>query len=256
MLEIVEKGLNYTDTTENALAIQESIYAQMLKELDAAGAYLCSAEEKAKLAKGMWDEKGALNREIVAQPAEKLSVTMTRYKYKEFSEAIEPVKRITAHSGPGHSCGIHTANELRIRELSHKVKVSGIMVRQPQCLANSGAWTNGMPMSMTLGCGTWEHLLNYTWVSYPIPWEAATRRLLFYRRSRSTWVRLIAQEYEVDPLTCFRCGSTGGRYMVMETEYLVESLAADVRRILPDNAYRTVCFGMLTPQADPGKTSR
>ena len=44
MLEIVEKGLNYTDTTENALAIQESIYAQMLKELDAAGAYLCSAE--------------------------------------------------------------------------------------------------------------------------------------------------------------------------------------------------------------------
>jgi sulfoacetaldehyde dehydrogenase len=53
------------------------------------------------------------------------------------------------------------------------------MVRQPQCLANSGAWTNGMPMSMTLGCCTWggnatssnvtwEHLLNYTWVSYPI----------------------------------------------------------------------------------------
>jgi hypothetical protein len=27
------------------------------------------------------------------------------------------------------------------------------MVRQPQCLANSGAWTNGMPLSMTLGCG-------------------------------------------------------------------------------------------------------
>ena len=130
MLEIVEKGLNYTDTTENALAIQESIYAQMLKELVAAGAYLCSAEEKAKLQKGMWDEKGALNREIVAQ------------------------------------------------------------------------------------------------------------------------------EYEVDPFTCFRCGSTGGRYMVMETEYPVESLAADARRILPDNAYRTVCFGMLTPQADPGKTSR
>jgi len=153
MLEIVEKGLNYTDTTENALATQESIYAQMLKELVAAGAYLCSAEEKAKLQKGMWDEKGALNREIVAQPAEKLSVTMTLYKDKEFSEAIELVKRITAHSGPGHSCGIHTANELRIRELSHKVKVSGIMVRQPQCLANSGAWTNGMPLSMTLGCG-------------------------------------------------------------------------------------------------------
>ena len=62
----------------------------------------------------------------------KLSVTMTLYKYKEFSEAIELVNRITAHSGPGHSCGIHTVNGLRIRELSHKVKVSRIMVRQPQ----------------------------------------------------------------------------------------------------------------------------
>jgi sulfoacetaldehyde dehydrogenase len=174
------KTFDTSCSTENALAIQEGIYDKMLKELEAVGGYLCNAEEKAKLQKGMWDEKGALNREIVAQPAEKLSVTMTLYKYKEFSEAIELVNRITAHSGPGHSCGIHTTIELRIKELSHKVKVSRIMVRQPQCLANSGAWTNGMPMSMTLGCDTWggnatssnvtwEHLLNYTWVSYPIP---------------------------------------------------------------------------------------
>jgi sulfoacetaldehyde dehydrogenase len=200
-------------STENALAIQEGIYDKMLKELEAVGGYLCNAEEKAKLQKAMWDEKGALNRAIVAQPAEtiakvaglnlpkaksflmveetgigkgypfsaeKLSVTMTLYKYKEFPEVIDLVNRISSHSGPGHSCGIHTTNEMRIKELSHKVRVSRIMVRQPQCLANSGAWTNGMPMSMTLGCGTWggnstssnvtwEHLLNYTWVSYPIP---------------------------------------------------------------------------------------
>jgi sulfoacetaldehyde dehydrogenase len=35
--------------------------------------------------------------------AEKLSVTMTLYKYKEFPEAVELVNRITAHSGPGRS---------------------------------------------------------------------------------------------------------------------------------------------------------
>ncbi len=51
-------------------------------------------------------------------------------------------------------------------------------------------------------------------------------------------------------------GSRGGRYMVVETEYPVESLAADARRIFPDNAYRAVCFGMPTPQADIGKTNR
>ena len=35
-------------------------------------------------------------------------------------------------------------------------------------------------------------------------------------------------------------GSPGGRYMVVETEYPVERLAADARRIFPDNGYRAV----------------
>ena len=76
--------------------------------------------------------------------------------------------------------GIHTFNEQRIKQLALKVRVSRIMIRQPQCLANSGAWTNGMPMSLTLGCGTWggnsvsenvgyKHLMNTTWVAWPIP---------------------------------------------------------------------------------------
>jgi sulfoacetaldehyde dehydrogenase len=212
-------------STENSLAIQDTVYDRMVKELEAAGGYLCSAEEKARLQKGMWDEKGILNREIVAQPAEKiarvagidlpkgksffmveetgigkgypfsaekLSVTTTLYRYKEFSDAVDMVNRITAFSGPGHSCGIHSGNELRIRELFLRARVSRIMVRQPQCLANSGAWFNGMPMSMTLGCGTWggtsttsnvnwEHLLNYTWVSYPIPPNQPTDEELFGR---------------------------------------------------------------------------
>jgi sulfoacetaldehyde dehydrogenase len=122
--------------------------------------------------------------------AEKLSVTTTIYKYKEFDEAIDLVNRITTFSGPGHSCGIHTFDEMRIKRLSERVKVSRIMIRQPQCLANSGAWTNGMPMSMTLGCGswggnsvsenvTWKHLLNYTWVAYEIPSTQPTDEQLF-----------------------------------------------------------------------------
>jgi sulfoacetaldehyde dehydrogenase len=212
-------------STENSLAIQEGVYDALLKELQAAGGYLCSAEEKKKLQAAMWDEKGVLSRQIVAQPAEKiaklagialpagksflmveetgigkgypfsaekLSVTTTLYKWKTFDQAIDLVNRITAYSGPGHSCGIHTANDNRVRELAQKVRVSRIMVRQPQCLANSGAWTNGMPMSMTLGCGTWggnsttsnvtwEHLLNYTWVSYPIPSTQPTDEELFGR---------------------------------------------------------------------------
>ena len=171
----------------------------------------------------MWTAPGLLNRDIVAQPAgriaelagidlpegktflmieetgvgkdhpfsgEKISVTTALYRWKEFDDALDLVNRITTFSGPGHSCGIHTVMESRIRERGLKVKVSRVMIRQPQCLANSGAWTNGMPMSMTLGCGswggnsttsnvTWEHLLNYTWISYPIPSTQPTDEELF-----------------------------------------------------------------------------
>ena len=77
-----------------------------------------------------------------------------------------------------------------MRELGSHVRVSRVMVRQPQALANSGSWTNGMPMTLTLGCGswgrnstsdnvTWEHLLNYTWISYPIPSAQPSDEALF-----------------------------------------------------------------------------
>jgi sulfoacetaldehyde dehydrogenase len=210
-------------STENSCLIQEGIYDQMVGEMEKVGGYLVSAEEKKQLQTTMWNEKGQLSRYIVAQSAakiaelakiklpegksffmipetgigegypfsaEKLSVTTAIYKYKEFADAVEMVNKITTFSGPGHSCGIHTKLDSRVMELGNAVKVSRIMIRQPQCLANSGAWTNGMPMSMTLGCGswgrtsttanvTWEHLLNYTWISYPIPSTMPTDRELF-----------------------------------------------------------------------------
>ena len=50
-------------------------------------------------------------------------------------------------------------------------------------------------------------------------------------------------------------GSPGGRYIVVASEYLKEDLAYDARRILPDNEFRAVCFGMPTPAADIEKTN-
>lgn len=211
-------------STENSVVINEEVYDRMIEELEKVGGYLVKGEEKEKLRKTMWDpDKGVLNRKIVAQPAtriaelagialpdektflmieengvgpehpfseEKLSVTMALFKWREFDEAVELVNRITSHSGAGHSCGIHTMNDERVRELGLKVRVSRVMIRQPQCLANSGAWTNGMPMSLTLGCGSWggnstssnvnwEHMLNYTWVSYPVASNKPTDEELF-----------------------------------------------------------------------------
>lgn len=211
-------------STENAIAIQASVYDRMIAELEAVGGYCVSAAEKAQLQAAMWDPAThALSRLVMAKPAaaiakragielpegktfflipetgvgkefpfshEKLSVTAAVYQWKTFDEAIDLVNRVTSSCGTGHSCGIHTADSLRIRELATRVKVSRIMVRQPQCLANSGAWTNGMPTTLTLGCGTWggnisssnitwEHMLNYTWLSVPIPSTQPTDEELF-----------------------------------------------------------------------------
>lgn len=209
-------------SAENSLVIQEDIYADLVNALTEEGGYVLNEEEKQLMQSKMWVE-GILAKEIIAQPAdkiaefiglnipkdrkffmveetkvgkehpfsgEKLSVTVTLYKYKEFQDAVDKVNEIIEYQGKGHSCGIHSTNDEHILEYALKTKTSRLMVRQPQCLSNSGAWTNGMPMTLSLGCGTWggnissdnitwEKLLNTTWVSYPIPSNQPTDEELF-----------------------------------------------------------------------------
>ena len=200
-------------SAENNAVIQESVYDQVLEGLKENGGYLCNAEEKAKLKDAMWPDGEHINSKVVARAAvriankvadlgvpeetkflmvigddpvegdkfadEKLSPVLTIWKYKEFENAIEYLKRIHAIRGKGHCAGIHTKDESRMKELAEQAQVSRLMVNQPQCLANSGAFTNGMPFTMTLACGTWgnnsssdnitwRNFLNYTWVSQPI----------------------------------------------------------------------------------------
>ena len=200
-------------SAENNAVIQESVYDQVLEGLKENGGYLCNAEEKAKLKDAMWPDGEHINAKVVARAAvriankvadlgvpeetkflmvigddpvegdkfadEKLSPVLTIWKYKEFENAIEYLKRIHAIRGKGHCAGIHTKDESRMKELAEQAQVSRLMVNQPQCLANSGAFTNGMPFTMTLACGTWgnnsssdnitwRNFLNYTWVSQPI----------------------------------------------------------------------------------------
>lgn len=212
-------------STENSCVIFEDSYVEFVKEMEKVGGYLIKegSKEKEQLLNAVWPDGHTLNRHIVAQsvqtiadiaeikiPAgtkflmveetgigkeynfsgEKLSVITTLFKAKNFEDALNKVEAILDYQGIGHSCGIHTKYDYRVLQLSERMKVSRIMVNQAQCLANSGAWTNGMPMSMTLGCGTWgnnsvshnvtwKDLINTTWVSYPIPSTQPTDEELF-----------------------------------------------------------------------------
>lgn len=198
-------------SSDNSIVVLDEIYDELLKTLQSEGGYLTNKDEKAKLEKTIWPD-GHLSRAIVAQPAgkiadlagitlpseksfimveedgvgsdhpfsgEKMSVVLAVYKVKNFEEAVAKVNEITGYQGTGHSCGIHTTDDSRLEVLGNQVKVSRIMVRQPQCYGNSGNWDNGMPFTLTLGCGTWggnivsenityKHFINTTWVSTPI----------------------------------------------------------------------------------------
>lgn len=200
-------------SAENNVIIHESIFEAMLTRLKSHGGHLVTGEDRAKLKAAMWPDGTHLSGKIVAKgvkviageagiqipegttflmvlgekigpedmfSAEKLSPVVTLWKYTDFSKAVQMVIDITAFSGYGHSCGIHSTNDAHILELATKAKVSRMMVRQPQSYGNSGDWTNGMAFTMTLGCGTWggnittenvtyKHFMNVTWVAYPIP---------------------------------------------------------------------------------------
>lgn len=205
-------------SSENNVVIDGTIYDDMIEELKEQGAHLIKegSDEKEKLQKAIWPEfpeKNTLHPDVpgssveaLAEMAgievpegikfllveetrgvgadypftgEKLSPISTIIKVDTFDEALDKMEGILHYQGLGHSCGIHTTNNEQIDQMAQRMKVGRMLVNQPQSLGNSGAWFNGMPVTMTLGCGTWGHnstsdnitwknLVNYTTVSRTI----------------------------------------------------------------------------------------
>lgn len=211
-------------SADGNLIIHASIYEAMIEELINVGGYMASKEEKEKLKRVMWDENGRRTPHTVAIApqklaeiagftipddrkfimvegdqigekypfsSEKLTTLMALYKYDgEFENALNMMRAIYEVGGKGHSCGIYSYNEDHIHRLALAAPVSRIMVRQPQSKANAGSFTNGMPMTSSLGCGTWggnivsenihlKHYMNYTWVSVEIPEDRPSDEELF-----------------------------------------------------------------------------
>jgi sulfoacetaldehyde dehydrogenase len=121
---------------------------------------------------------------------EKLSPVLAIFRYRGFGTALKMISQIFEVGGKGHSCGIYTFNPDHIHQLALMAPVSRIMVRQPQVRGNAGSFTNGMPMTASLGCGTWggnvtsenigvKHFMNVTWVSQPIPEDKPSEQEIF-----------------------------------------------------------------------------
>jgi len=210
-------------SADGNLLVDASIYDAFLARLQVEGGYLVSPAEKALLERAYWDADGHRTPETIARAAsvvagragftipdgktfliveeqqigrehrfstEKLGTVLAIFKYRGFDQALDMVARIFETGGKGHSCGIYSFDDDHIHRLALAAPVSRIMVRQVQSSSNAGTFTNGMPMTSSMGCGTWggnitsenialKHYMNVTWVSRPIPEDRPSEQELF-----------------------------------------------------------------------------
>jgi len=205
------------------LVVDDRIYDRFLQQLQNEGGYLVNAAEKAQLEKAYWDAGGHRTPDTIARAAsvvaaragfsipadktfliveehrigkahrfstEKLGTVLAIFKYRGFDEALDMVRQIFETGGKGHSCGIYSFDDDHIHRLALVAPVSRIMVRQVQSSSNAGTFTNGMPMTSSMGCGVWggnitnenislKHYMNVTWVSRPIAEDRPSEQELF-----------------------------------------------------------------------------
>ena len=210
-------------SADGNLLVDAAIYDQFLDRLQHEGGYLVNEREKQQLQHAYWDAEGRRTADTIARPAatvaakagidlpsdktffivpethigkaypystEKLGVVLSIIKFRGFDDALDKVRQIFETGGKGHSCGIYSFNDDHIHRLALAAPVSRIMVRQVQSRSNAGTFTNGMPMTSSMGCGVWggnitnenialKHYMNVTWVSRPIAEDRPSEQELF-----------------------------------------------------------------------------
>ncbi len=210
-------------SSENAVIILDAVYGDAIAALEKAGAFLCDSSSKEVIETTLW-RGGKLNRDLIAQDAaklarafglpdkaeaarfflveetgigrdfplsgEKLSLVLTVYRAKDFAHAKDLVRRILNFQGRGHSCGIHTTNMDRARELAAELDVVRVLVNFAHTFGNGGGFDSGLNFTLSMGCGSWQknsisenlnykHFLNITHLVTPIPEDCPSEEELF-----------------------------------------------------------------------------
>lgn len=114
------------------------------------------------------------------ESGEKLSLVLSMYRSADFESAKALAARIMAHQGAGHSIGLHSGNDSRAVSLGAELPTCRVIVNQAHCFATGGSFDNGMPFSLSMGCGSWggnsiddnlnfKHFMNITKIVRAIP---------------------------------------------------------------------------------------
>lgn len=174
-------------SSENAVVVVDEIYDAFVAEMARTGGALIADETK--VTTKLWVE-GHLNPHAIAQDAdkmiaalgltdevptgtaylavettgigpdhplsgEKLSRVLAVYRAKDFEDALRITHDIQTYQGAGHSVGLHTQTSDRPLTLANAIPTSRVIVNQAHTFATGGSFTNGMPFSLSMGCGSW-----------------------------------------------------------------------------------------------------
>ncbi|WP_413742718.1 acylating sulfoacetaldehyde dehydrogenase [Sodalis sp. RH15] len=213
-------------SAENSVIIPSGRYRPMLDALVEQGGVVLTAEEKARLQRVLWpDGGGKLARDRVGHSAqflaeaaglsraacqsarffiveeegvgerfpfsgEKLSPVLTAYRADDFHQACDRVRALYAWQGAGHSVGLHGTDPAEALTAGLTLPVSRVIVNQAHSFAAGGNFDNGLPFTLTLGCGTWgknhfsdnlnyRHFYNKVRISRPIEEDIPSLDMLF-----------------------------------------------------------------------------
>jgi sulfoacetaldehyde dehydrogenase len=176
-------------SSENAVVIVDKVYDAAIAALQREGGYMASGAERQRIVERLWQD-GKLNRAVIAQgpqalidafelgpsangctfvmatetgtgkdyplSGEKLSLVLTVYRARDFADAKRIVRDILEYQGKGHSCGIHTKDPAHAAELARDIDVVRVLVNQAHTFGNGGGFDNGLPFTLSMGCGTWQ----------------------------------------------------------------------------------------------------
>ena len=206
-------------SSENSVVLVEAIAEPMLAALARRGAVAVRGDDRRRLEACMWPG-GKLSPAVIGQPSraiaeragladpatrqarvlmveesgigpahkfsgEKLSPVLTVYRARDFAHAKEIVRQVYAYQGAGHSVSLHSLVDERALDLGLTLPVARVIVNQVHVVANGGSFSNGLPVSLSMGCGTWgrnsfsdnlnvRQYMNVTRVSRPIPERVPT----------------------------------------------------------------------------------
>ena len=203
-------------SSENAVIVLDAVRERFLEALAAEGGALLDARERDRLVAALWSA-GSLDRKLLAQDidvviretgltrlepqstrfvfteeravgagnpmsGEKLSLALALYGAADFAAAKALAAEILGHQGAGHSVGLYSGRAERALELGLELPTCRVIVNQAHCFATGGSFDNGLPFSLSMGCGSWggnsidenlhwRHFLNVTRVVRRIPAE-------------------------------------------------------------------------------------